>query len=98
MSRRSFVRSIGRTAFWYVAGTLWVVRTSRARTHGPIAYLTALMDQREVPEDLGREIDAAVENATKGEISRWLSLLDVAPWTRREDDKVVTLGPREVVH
>ena len=57
------------------------------------------MDQREVPEELGREIDAAaVENATKGQVSRWLSLLDVAPWTPRDSDNVVPLRPRELVH
>ena len=63
-----------------------------------IAYLSGLLDQRAVPEDLAREIDTTVERATKGQVSRWLSLLDVAPWKPRDSDEVVQLGPREVVH
>ena len=68
-------------------------------TDAQIAYLTALIDQRDVPEDLEKEIDNNVENPTKGHVSRWLSMLDVAPWTRQDDgDNVLQLGPREVVH
>ena len=63
-----------------------------------IAYLTGLMDQREVPKQIAKEIEEAVENVTKGQVSRWLSLLDAAPWKRTDADKVVTLGPREIVH
>lgn len=44
-------------------------------TDAQIAYLSALMDQREVPEDLEKEIEAAVENATKGQVApRWLAV------------------------
>ena len=67
-------------------------------TDAQIDYLTGLMDQREVPAALRQEIEAGVEHATKGTVSRWLSLLDVAAWTPRDTDEVVTLGPREVVH
>ena len=67
-------------------------------TDAQIAYLSGLLDQRAVPEDLAREIDTTVERATKGQVSRWLSLLDVAPWKPRDSDAVVQLGPREVVH
>ena len=67
-------------------------------TDAQIGYLTGVMDQREVPEALRRQIEAGVENATKGAVSTWLSLLDVAPWRPRDTDQVVTLGPREIVH
>ena len=63
-----------------------------------ITYLTALLDQREVPKQLQQEIETAAENATKGQVSRWLSLLDIAPWLPRTADDVATPRRRDIVH
>ena len=67
-------------------------------TDAQIAYLTGLMDQRQVPEEIQNEIEQNVENATKGQVSRWISLLDVAPWKPTTTDEAVRLGPRGIVH
>ena len=39
-----------------------------------------------IPDKLREEIESRVENATKGEVARWLDALKVAPWVQETTD------------
>ena len=77
-------------------------------TDTQVGYLIGLMEQRNLSQDIRREIDAGVDTATKGQMCRWLSTLEVSPWTtpykpesepEPKPEKVLQFGgPREVVH
>ena len=55
-------------------------------TEAQISYLVNLLDQRMVPDELRNEIDDRIENATKGEVARWLDSLKVAAWVQQTTD------------
>ena len=55
-------------------------------TEAQISYLCNLLDQRMIPDKLREEIESRVENATKGEVARWLDALKVAPWVQETTD------------
>ena len=55
-------------------------------TEAQISYLVNLLDQRMIPETLRNEIDDRIENATKGEVARWLDSLKISPWVQQTTD------------